>query len=65
MTAKSPRSPVVRQPERKSLTPAHIRQLLNYCESAKRTGYYGNRAQWEKRHGHIVVWLEQMLKDNT
>ena len=40
------------------LRPVHYRQLLSYAESAARNEwYYGNKANFIKRHGEIVRFL--------
>lgn len=48
------------------MTQTQIEQLLAYCESAEREGwYYGNKEQFIKRHEAIVKFLEKMLNDKT
>jgi hypothetical protein len=45
------------------LTQTQIKQLLNYCESVEREGwYYGNQYQFIARHNAIVKWLLERMK---
>lgn len=40
----------------------HFNQLLAYLEDREGQGwYYGNRAQFEKRHEELKVWLNGII----
>ena len=42
---------------------AHYRQMLNYAlAEGESGGYYGNRAQYEKRHDQIVAFLQEAIE---
>jgi hypothetical protein len=51
------------KPKIKPLTKTHLEQMLVYChEWEKEECYYGNKAQFYKRHEHIKNWLEDCLE---
>jgi len=40
----------------------HFEQLLSYLEDNERQGwYYGNKAQFEKRHEELKAWLNGII----
>jgi len=44
------------------LRATHFEQLMTYLEWAEREGtYYGNRSQFDKRHGEVKQWLENII----
>jgi len=48
---------------KKTLKRTHLEQLMSYCYAAHGRGdYYGNEAQFRKRHDEIVKWLEDCLE---
>lgn len=43
------------------LRKAHFNQLIGYLEERDRGGwYYGNRAQFQKRHNELVKWVKDI-----
>ena len=45
----------------KGLRATHFEQLQSYLELAEDSGiYYGNKAQFEKRHTEIKEWLDNI-----
>ena len=42
---------------------AHYEQLLSYAKERERERwYYGSYSQFEKRHAHIVAFLEEAIE---
>ena len=48
---------------RNNIGKTHYEQLLSYAEFMERDGsYYGNKAQYEKRHKQIVLFLTEAIQ---
>ena len=47
----------------KGLRATHFQQLLSYIDQREQEGwYYGNRAQYEKRHEELRNWVEFIVE---
>jgi hypothetical protein len=47
----------------KPLTKTELQQLMSYCYWAQGSGdYYGNEAQFRKRHDNIVAWIDDCIE---
>ena len=46
----------------KGLRATHFEQLFHLLKRNERDGeYYGNRAQYDKRHAELKEWLESLI----
>ena len=55
-------TPVDDIPNWPKLRKAHFNQLMNCLLDKENTGwYYGNKKQFEKRHGELKEWVESII----